>query len=169
MERIGVYPGAFDPITNGHTDIIDRATRLVDRLLIGVALNTGKSSMFDIEERLEMVRHEISARTGTNGTVIEVKPITSLLMHFAEQHFANIIVRGLRAVSDFDYEFQMVGMNARLNPSIETVFLMASESQQFIASRFVKEIALLGGDVSSFVSQNVAARTADRVKQRSQD
>ncbi|HJN04515.1 MAG TPA: pantetheine-phosphate adenylyltransferase, partial [Alphaproteobacteria bacterium] len=106
---------------------------------------------------------------GTNGTVIEVKPITGLLMHFAEQHFANIIVRGLRAVSDFDYEFQMVGMNARLNPSIETVFLMASESQQFTTSRFVKEIALLGGDVSSFVSQNVAARMADRVKQRSQD
>lgn len=161
--RIGVYPGTFDPFTNGHMDIIERSTRLVDTLIVGVATNTGKAPLFPAEDRVEMVREEVRAVAGRTGTKIEARPFDNLLMHFAEQCRASIILRGLRAVSDFDYEFQMVGMNARLNPDIETVFLMASENQQFIASRFVKEIALLGGDISSFVSAAVARRLSDRI------
>lgn len=155
-ERVGVYPGTFDPITNGHTDIICRATRVVDRLIVAVAYNDGKGPLFTIEERTRMIADEI-AQLGhaTNGARIDVKPFSSLLMHFVLAEKANVIVRGLRAVSDFEYEFQMAGMNARLQPELETVFLMASERCQFISSRFVKEIGRLGGDISSFVSPRV--------------
>ncbi len=155
-ERTGVYPGTFDPITLGHSDIIRRATRLVDRLIIAVAVNDGKGPLFPLEDRIEMVRAETANLAG--DTVIEVAPLTTLLMTFVKQSGAQMIVRGLRAVSDFDYEFQMTGMNARLDPSVETVFLMASGDHQFISSRFVKEIAALGGDVSGFVSARVLER-----------
>lgn len=155
-KRIAVYPGTFDPITNGHMDIVNRAARLVDHLVVGVAANAGKAPLFSLEERLQMVRQEVTPVAGPRGITIEIVPFSNLLMHFAAEYNAGMIIRGLRAVSDFDFEFQMVGMNARLNSDIETVFLMASESQQFIASRFVKEIALLGGDIRSFVSPNVA-------------
>ncbi len=154
---IAVYPGTFDPITNGHMDIINRAVRLVDHLVVGVlGSNVGKSPLFTLDERLQMVREEITSVVGQGEVKIEIVPFKNLLMHFAAEQNAGMIIRGLRAVSDFDFEFQRVGMNARLNPDIETVFLMASESQQFIASRFVKEIALLGGDIRSFVSPSVA-------------
>ena len=155
--RIGLYPGTFDPITNGHLDIIQRSSKLVDKLIVGIANNIDKSPMFSAKERIIMVQDEIRSLNFTEASSesLEVCSFDNLLMHFAEEVNASIIFRGLRAVSDFDYEFQMVGMNARLNPNIETVFLMASENQQFISSRFVKEIALLNGDVSSFVSQNV--------------
>lgn len=154
-ERIGIYPGTFDPITNGHQDIIQRATRLVDRLIIGVAVNAGKGPLFTLEERVALVKAEVAAMKVNNATLVEVEPFDNLLMHFATSHGARVIIRGLRAVSDFEYEFQMAGMNARLNPDVETVFLMASERCQFISSRFVKEIGRLGGNVSSFVSPRV--------------
>ena len=158
--RIGVYPGTFDPITNGHMDIIVRAARLVDHLVIGVARNAGKGPIFSSEERVEIVREEIAAQNNDLAKHIEVKAFDNLLMHFAMSVNAAVIIRGLRAVSDFEYEFQMAGMNARLAPEIETVFLMASERHTFISSRFVKEIARLGGDVSSFVPPGVARRLA---------
>ena len=165
-ERIGVYPGTFDPITNGHTDIILRATKIVDRLVIGVARNIGKGPLFSTEERVEIVTDEIAhlADAETRKRV-EVRPFENLLMHFAMEMGASVIVRGLRAVSDFEYEFQMAGMNNRLNSKIETVFLMASDRYQFISSRFVKEIAQLGGDVSHFVSPRVVTRVAKRLGQ----
>ncbi len=152
--RTGVYPGTFDPVTNGHLDIINRARRLVDHLIIAVALNDGKQPMFDIAQRLAIVEEEIASLDDGPCTV-EVRTFDGLLMDFADKAGATIIIRGLRAVSDFEYEFQMTGMNARLNNEIETVFLMASERHQFIASKLVKEIARLGGDASSFVSANV--------------
>ncbi len=161
---IGVYPGTFDPITNGHMDIIQRATRVVDRLIVAVARNDGKGPLFGTDERLEMVRQEL-ATIESNGAVLEARAFSSLLMHFAQEVHAGVIVRGLRAVSDFEYEFQMAGMNARLDPKIETVFLMASERQQFISSRFVKEIGQLGGEISSFVSPRVAHRLKERFAQ----
>jgi pantetheine-phosphate adenylyltransferase len=162
--RIGIYPGTFDPITNGHTDIILRATKIVDRLVIGVARNIGKGPLFSTEERVAIVQEEIDnlVDAETRRRVV-VKPYDILTMHFAMEVGATVIVRGLRAVSDFEYEFQMAGMNNRLNPNVETVFLMANDKYQFIASRFVKEIAQLGGDVSHFVSPRVAQRIADRV------
>ncbi|HKW54179.1 MAG TPA: pantetheine-phosphate adenylyltransferase [Stellaceae bacterium] len=161
--RIGVYPGTFDPITNGHTDIILRATKVVDRLVIGVAQNIGKGPLFTAEERVAIVQEEIShlADAETRKRV-EVRSFDNLLMHFAMETGASVIVRGLRAVSDFEYEFQMAGMNNRLNPKVETVFLMANDKYQFISSRFVKEIGQLGGDVSHFVSPRVARRLAER-------
>ena len=153
-KRIGIYPGTFDPVTNGHLDIIRRATRLVDKLIVAVSINAGKGPLFSVEQRAKLLKDELA--DGKNGlTGIEVVTFDSLLMHFAEQMNAKVIIRGLRAVSDFEYEFQMTGMNARLNPDIETVFLMASERSQFISSRFVKEIHKLGGDVSQFVSPRV--------------
>lgn len=164
--RIAVYPGTFDPITNGHLDIIRRGAKLVDHLIVGVAANAGKGPLFGLDERLMMVREEVKPIADKSGTTIEIRSFSNLLMHFAEECKAVMILRGLRAVSDFDYEFQMVGMNARLNPSIETVFLMASESQQFISSRFVKEIALLGGNVSSFVSPRVLNRLQTYLSRR---
>jgi pantetheine-phosphate adenylyltransferase len=162
VERVGVYPGTFDPTTNGHMDVIRRGARVLDRLVVGVAINAGKGPLFSLDERVEMVRNEIALIDDSRVGVIEVKPFNSLLMHFAEEENAQCILRGLRAVSDFDYEFQMAGMNARLNPDIEILFLMASESNQFIASRLVKEIAALGGDISTFVSKAVAYRVNER-------
>lgn len=163
-ERIGIYPGTFDPPTNGHLDIIARAARLVDRLVIGVAINAGKGPMFALEERVEMVQAEIGPIAERNGTQIEVKPFSSLLLHFARAEGARLIIRGLRALSDFDYEFQMTGMNARLDAEVETVFLMASERHQFIASRLIKEIAMLNGDVSPFLPPRVNQRLLARIK-----
>jgi pantetheine-phosphate adenylyltransferase len=161
--RIGMYPGTFDPITNGHMDIIKRSTKLVDKLVIGVAVNAGKGPLFTLDERVAMVRHEC-ATADTNGAEVEVRPFSNLLMQFAEQVDATMIVRGLRAVTDFDYEFQMTSMNARLNNRIETVFLMASESNSFIASRLVKEIAFLNGEIKSFLSSYVADLLLKRVR-----
>jgi pantetheine-phosphate adenylyltransferase len=160
--RVGVYPGTFDPITNGHSDIIRRAAKLVDQLVIGVARNDGKGPLFATDERVEIVREEVAHLEGGDTDRIEVRAFDTLLMHFAHAVGACVIIRGLRAVSDFEYEFQMAGMNARLNPEIETVFLMASDRYQFISSRFVKEIGALGGDVSHFVSPRVAARLLER-------
>ena len=162
-ERIGIYPGTFDPITNGHTDIILRATKIVDRLVIGVARNVGKGPLFTAEERVAIIEAEIAGLADAETRKrIEVRSYDNLLMHFAMEVDASVIVRGLRAVSDFEYEFQMAGMNHRLNPKVETVFLMANDKYQFIASRLVKEIAQLGGEVSHFVSPRVAARIAER-------
>jgi pantetheine-phosphate adenylyltransferase len=160
--RIGIYPGTFDPITNGHTDIIRRAIKIVDRLVIGVARNDGKGPLFATDERVEIVRDEVAHLENGDAERIEVRAFDTLLVNFAQSAGASVIIRGLRAVSDFEYEFQMAGMNARLNPHIETVFLMASDRFQFISSRFVKEIGALGGDVSHFVSPRVAARLSDR-------
>jgi len=160
--RIGIYPGTFDPITNGHADIIRRAVRIVDRLVIGVARNDGKGPLFATDERVEIVRDEVAHLENGDAERIEVRAFDSLLMNFAQSVGASVVIRGLRAVSDFEYEFQMAGMNARLNPEIETVFLMASDRFQFISSRFVKEIGALGGDVSHFVSPRVAVRLLDR-------
>ena len=162
--RVGLYPGTFDPMTNGHLDIIVRAARMFDRLVVGVAMNAGKGPLFAIEERVELVRAELQAVTERTGTAVDVRPFNSLLIGFAHEVGANVIVRGLRAVSDFDFEFQMAGMNYRLDPNVETVFLMASERHQFISSRFVKEIAHLGGDISSFVPPLTLQRTLARVR-----
>jgi len=148
---VGLYPGTFDPITNGHLDVIGRASRIVQRLVVGIALNAGKGPLFPVEERLELVRAETEAISARTGTPIVVQPFDSLLIAFAREVGAGMIVRGLRAVTDFDYEFAMAGMNYRLDSGIETVFLMASERHQFISSRLVKEVALLGGDIASFV------------------
>ena len=158
-----IYPGTFDPITLGHCDIISRATRVAGKLVIGVASNPGKGPMFGLDERVELVRQEI-AHLNTNQAEVTVQSFGNLLVHVAEEVGASLIIRGLRAVSDFEYEFQMASMNARLDPQVETVFLTASETHQFISSQLVKEIARLGGDVSSFVSPRVAARIAERVQ-----
>ena len=162
--RVGLYPGTFDPITNGHVDIISRAARMFGRLVVGVAVNAGKGPLFPIAERVELVQAELVPIAERTGTVIEVRAFDTLLVHFAHDVGAGVIVRGLRAVSDFDYEFQMAGMNYRLDANIETVFLMASERHQFISSRFVKEIAQLGGDIASFVPPLTLARTLARVR-----
>jgi pantetheine-phosphate adenylyltransferase len=159
--RIGVYPGTFDPITLGHMDIIRRAAHLVDRLVIGVTTNPSKSPMFSIDERLAMVQRETKGLDGD----IRIVSFDSLLMDFAEREGASMIVRGLRAVADFEYEFQMAGMNQQLNDDIETVFLMADVSLQPIASKLVKEIAIYGGDISKFVTSAVAAEVGRRVEQ----
>jgi pantetheine-phosphate adenylyltransferase len=160
MMRTGVYPGTFDPITLGHMDIIRRGAKLVDRLVIGVTTNPSKSPMFSIDERMAMVRRELAGL----GRDIEVVSFDSLLMDFAERQGASMIVRGLRAVADFEYEYQMAGMNQQLNDRIETVFLMADVSLQPIASRLVKEIALYGGDIAKFVPEAVVADVARRVE-----
>ena len=164
--HVGVYPGTFDPVTNGHLDIIDRAARVLDRLVVGVAMNAGKGPLFPLGERVELVRAETEAIAARTGTLVEVVPFEGLLIGFAHQVGAGCIIRGLRAVSDFDYEFQMAGMNHRLDPGVETVFLMASETHQFISSRFVKEIARLGGDVATFVPKLTLERTLARVRGR---
>ena len=158
--RIGVYPGTFDPITLGHADIIRRGAKLVDRLIIGVTTNISKNPMFSPEERIAMVRREVDALGIEN---VDVVGFNALLMTFAERQGASLIVRGLRAVADFEYEYQMAGMNQQLNSRIETVFLMADVSLQPIASKLVKEIALFGGDISRFVSPAVCTDVTARV------
>ena len=162
--HVGVYPGTFDPVTNGHLDVITRAARILSRLVVGVAMNAGKGPLFPLDERVELVKAETDAITARTGTVIEVVPFAGLLVGFAREVGADIIVRGLRAVTDFDYEMQMAGMNRRVDQDIETVFLMASETNQFISSRFVKEIARLGGDITSFVPKLTLDRTLARVR-----
>ncbi|MBR0552418.1 pantetheine-phosphate adenylyltransferase [Stakelama marina] len=157
--RTGIYPGTFDPITLGHMDIIRRGAKLVDRLVVGVSTNPSKSPMFSVEERMKMVEREVA---GIEGEV-HVVSFNALLMDFAEREGATIIIRGLRAVADFEYEYQMAGMNQQLNNRIETVFLMADVSLQPIASRLVKEIAVFGGDVSKFVSPAVREEITARV------
>lgn len=159
-ERVGLYPGTFDPVTLGHADIIRRGAKLVDRLVIGVTTNPSKDPMFTPEERLAMVRAEVD-RLGIGN--VEVKCFDALLMKFAEHEGASLILRGLRAVADFEYEYQMAGMNQRLNAGIETVFLMADVSLQPIASKLVKEIALFGGDIAPFVSPDVRNQVVERV------
>ena len=160
--RIGVYPGTFDPITLGHADIIRRGAKLVDTLIIGVTTNPSKNPMFTTAERMAMVTREVAALGIDNVRVIG---FNALLMKFAEKQGASVIVRGLRAVADFEYEFQMAGMNQQLNPGIETVFLMADVSLQPIASKLVKEIALFGGDIARFVSPTVRGEVLQRVEE----
>jgi pantetheine-phosphate adenylyltransferase len=159
MERIGVYPGTFDPITLGHMDIIRRGAKLVDRLIIGVTTNPSKSPMFSVDERMAMVRREVAEI----GGAIEVVSFDALLMKFAQDQGASVIIRGLRAVADFEYEYQMAGMNQQLNADIETVFLMADVALQPIASKLVKEIAIYGGDISRFVRPSIKAEVDARV------
>ncbi len=161
-QRIGIYPGTFDPVTLGHMDIIRRAAGLVDKLVIGVTTNPSKSPMFTLDERLAMVRRETE---GLGRAEIEVVAFDSLLIHFARVQGASVIVRGLRAVADFEYEYQMAGMNQQLDRGIETLFLMADVALQPIASRLVKEIALYGGDIRAFVPATVAGQVVERVAQ----
>ena len=161
-----IYPGSFDPITNGHLDIVARAARAVDKLIVAVAVNAGKNPLFGYEERVALVRDEVAGLTSVSGAPVEVLGFDNLLVDFARSSGAGLIIRGLRAVSDFEYEFQMAGMNARLAPDIETLFLMASERCQFISSRFVKEIGALGGDISHFVSPRVAKRLRQQFAKR---
>ena len=159
-ERIGVYPGTFDPITLGHMDIIRRGAKLVDRLVIGVTTNPSKSPMFSLDERMAIVRREVEGSAGS----IAVVAFESLLMDFAEREGAKVIVRGLRAVADFEYEYQMAGMNQQINPRVETVFLMADVALQPIASRLVKEIAMFGGPIQRFVTPTVCEEVVARVE-----
>ena len=162
--RIGLYPGTFDPITLGHIDIIRRASLLVDRLVIGVAINRDKSPLFNLDDRVLMLEEECNYLSGQTGTEIVVHPFENLLIDCAHDVGAQVIVRGLRAVADFEYEFQMVGMNRSLDNSIETVFLMAEAKHQAIASKLVKEIARLNGDISKFVTPHVANRLVNKLK-----
>ena len=162
--RIGLYPGTFDPITLGHIDIIRRASLLVDRLVIGVAINRDKSPLFSLDDRVSMLEEECNYLSGQTGTEIVVHPFENLLIDCAHDVGAQFIIRGLRAVADFEYEFQMVGMNRSLDNSIETVFLMAEAKHQAIASKLVKEIARLDGDISNFVTPHVAKRLLSKLK-----
>ena len=164
--RIGVYPGTFDPVTRGHLDIISRATRVVDRLILGVAINEDKGPLFSLDERVAMLEEELKSLNNHDCSAIEVRPFDNLLTQFATSVGASVVIRGLRAVSDFEFEFQMVGMNSRLAPEVETVFLMAADKYQFISSRLVKEIGRLGGDVSEFVSPGVCNQLKERFKQK---
>ncbi len=164
--RVGIYPGTFDPITVGHVDIISRALHVVDRLVIGIALDSGKDPVFSLEERAALARADIRDLGSEYASRIEVQTFSGLLVNFAESVGSRIIIRGMRAVSDYEYEFQMACMNARLKPDIETVFLTASENTHFISSRFVKQIARLGGDISTFVSRHVASELYRRYGQK---
>ncbi len=167
MKRIALYPGTFDPVTNGHLDIIYRASSLCDVLIIGVAENIGKKPFFNVLKRKSLIEEAISSKNSNTTRrlgEIQVKSFDDLLIDFARSNSVTMIIRGLRAVSDFDYEFQMAGMNARLASDIETVFLTASERHQFVASRFVKEIALLDGDITSFVPSNVSQAIESKKK-----
>jgi pantetheine-phosphate adenylyltransferase len=157
-ERTGVYPGTFDPITSGHTEIVRRSLRLVDRLVIGPFINIGKGPLFSLQERIDIITEDIEDFPQADKDRIQVLPYEGLLIHFAREVGATVIIRGLRAVSDFEYEIQMANMNYRMEPDIETIFLMASDRHQFIASSLVKDIARLGGDTSQFVSKKVYER-----------
>ena len=167
MSRIAIYPGSFDPVTNGHLDIIERGAGLTDHLIVAVAQNSGKSPMFSIDERIGLLKDEIKDmyQQGRIDGTVEVRSFDGLLVGYAAEVGAKMILRGLRAVTDFDYEFQMTGMNRRMNRDIETVFLMASERNQFIASRMVKEVAMLNGDISGFVPPRSAKALIERIKQ----
>lgn len=160
--RTGLYPGTFDPITLGHLDIVRRSLRLVDRLVIGAAINRDKGPLFSLDERVAMIEEQCAPLAREAGAVIEVRPFENLLMAFAEEVGADVIIRGLRAVADFEYEFQMVGMNRALNDRIELVFLMADPHHQAIASKLVKEIARLNGDISKFVSPGVERKVLEK-------
>lgn len=156
MSRIGIYPGTFDPITLGHGDIIRRALKVVDTLIIGVALDTGKEPLFDLDTRARLVKEDVQEMLGEDAKRVQVQPFEGLLANFANANGAKLLIRGLRAVSDFEYEFQMASVNNKIAPELETVFLTASDHTHFISSRFVKQIARLGGDVHPFVSPSVA-------------
>ena len=163
--RISIYPGTFDPLTFGHIDIIERAARLGNQLIVAVAENIGKQPLFSVEERTQIVADEVQRINNTNNVPypVLVKNFSGLLTDFAEIQGAHVVIRGLRAVADFEYEFQMASINKRLHGELETVFLMAAEQQHFVASRFVKEVACFGGDVSSFVPENVARKLASKL------
>ena len=164
-QRVGLYPGTFDPITNGHLDIVERATaHLVDKLVIAVAINVGKSPVFSFDERVAMVKNETAVIAKKYNTEIEVRGFQNLLVDTAKEFGATMLIRGLRAVSDFDYEFQMASMNRHLEHEVETVFLMASDRYQFIASSLVKEVCQLGGDIEQFVPKNVAVALGKKYK-----
>ena len=165
MARIAIYPGTFDPLTLGHLDILRRASSVCDELIIGVAKNTGKNPLFSTEERVKIVSDVVDKET-KNGHItnrVTVKSFETLLVEFAHQEGASMIIRGLRAVSDFEYEFQMASANKRLYDTVETLFLMAAEQQHFVASRLVKEVATYGGDISSFVPESVAIAIAKKI------
>ena len=164
---IGVYPGTFDPVTNGHVDIISRAAKVVGSLIVGVVVNVEKDPMFSPEERVAMTENEVASLGDLAGR-ITVKPFENLLVDFVQREGASVIIRGLRAVSDFEYEFQMAAMNARLDNRVETVFLMASDKHQFISSRFVKEIGRLGGDIGHFVPDAIKEKMERRFKELGQ-
>ena len=164
LERVGVYPGTFDPITSGHMEVIRRSLRLVDKLVIGPATNIGKGPLFSLQERIDIIKDDIEDFSAADKARIQIAPFDGLLIHFAREVGASVIIRGLRAVSDFEYEIQMANMNARMEPNIETIFLMASDRHQFIASSLVKDIARLGGDTSQFVSKKVFQRLKDKFK-----
>jgi pantetheine-phosphate adenylyltransferase len=164
-KRVGLYPGTFDPVTLGHLDIIKRAVKIVDHLVIGiVASNSSKAQVFSLDERVEMMRYEATQIAGERAT-IDVKTFDMLQVKFAHSVGASVVIRGLRAVSDFEYEFQMAAMNQRMDKEIETVFLMADPRNQAIASRLVKEIAMFGGDITHFTSPYVAERLVKRCKE----
>jgi pantetheine-phosphate adenylyltransferase len=163
-ERVGVYPGTFDPVTSGHMEVIRRSLRLVDKLVIGPATNIGKGPLFSLQERIDIIKDDIEDFSAVDKARIQIAPFDGLLIHFAREAGASVIIRGLRAVSDFEYEIQMANMNARMEPNIETIFLMASDRHQFIASSLVKDIARLGGDTSQFVSKKVFQRLKDKFK-----
>ena len=169
MNALGtaVYPGTFDPVTNGHVDIISRAAKVVGSLIVGVAVTVEKTPMFTSDERVAMLENEISTLDGGLAERVSVKPFENLLVDFVEREGASVIIRGLRAVSDFEYEFQMAAMNARLNGKLETLFLMASDKHQFISSRFVKEIGRLGGDIGHFVPAEVKKKLDQRFAEQS--
>ncbi|MGV6838926.1 MAG: pantetheine-phosphate adenylyltransferase [Planktomarina sp.] len=162
--RVGLYPGTFDPITLGHIDIMRRSCALVDHLVVGVAINEGKGPLFGLEKRVAMIEEEVGPIAKDTGCIITVHPFKNLLIDCAKDVGASIIIRGLRAVADFEYEFQMVGMNRQLDASIETVFLMAEAQHQAIASKLVKEVARLGGDVSKFVTPSVEQALTEALK-----
>ena len=163
--RISIYPGTFDPLTFGHIDIIERAARLGNQLIVAVADNIGKQPLFSVEERTQIVADEVQRINNTNNVPypVLVKNFSGLLTDFADSQGAHVVIRGLRAVADFEYEFQMASINKRLHGELETVFLMAAEQQHFVASRFVKEVARFGGDVSSFVPENVASKLVSKL------